>query len=135
MRWIALSTIMLLATTSVPADPRTEWLVDAAVPQTGDGSAQAPFKTINEALAAARPGDTVTVRDGTYAELLAFPRPGVTLRAARSRGPIVTPGDKIRIEQRDITVEGLVFDWRFCGSDGIRIYNDRVALRDCELRN
>ncbi|MGD8240680.1 MAG: right-handed parallel beta-helix repeat-containing protein, partial [Armatimonadota bacterium] len=42
---------------------------------------------------------------------------------------------KIRIEQRDITVEGLVFDWRFCGSDGIRIYNDRVALRDCELRN
>jgi len=135
MRCIALLAIFLLVTASSPVHPATQWLVDASVPTTGDGSAAAPFKTINEALAAAQTGDVVTVRDGTYAELLAFPRPGVTLRAAQSRRAIITPGDKIRVEQDDITIEGLVFDWQFCSSDGIRIYNDRVTLRDCELRN
>jgi len=126
---------VLLMSASSCALAGTEWFVDASVPASGDGSAGAPFKTITEGLSAAQTGDAITVRNGTYDEHLVFPRGGVTLRAAQSRGAIVTPGDKIRVEQDDITIEGLVFDWQFCGSDGLRIYNDRVTLRDCELRN
>jgi endonuclease/exonuclease/phosphatase family metal-dependent hydrolase len=42
--------------------------VDANAASGGDGSASAPFRTINEALATARRGDTIRVAEGTYSE-------------------------------------------------------------------
>lgn len=48
---------------------------DDALPG-GDGSAAAPFQTIQEALNHAGPGTQVLVADGTYREALTFPRSG-----------------------------------------------------------
>lgn len=45
-----------------------ELYVDAAVAETGDGSAEKPFRTINEAAAIATPGTKVRIHAGIYRE-------------------------------------------------------------------
>ena len=52
---------------AVPAPGRGLW-VDAAAEAGGDGSRNAPFRTIQDAAAAAQPGDTVHILPGTYRE-------------------------------------------------------------------
>ena len=51
-----------------------EIFVDAAAKTSGDGSAQAPFRTVQEAANLAMPGDTVTIADGIYREWVRPPR-------------------------------------------------------------
>lgn len=50
--------------------------VDQTSQNGGDGSFAAPYQTIRAALAAAQPGDAITVRGGTYHEQLTFDRSG-----------------------------------------------------------
>ena len=45
-----------------------ELWVSQSAGATGNGSAAAPFQTISEAIKAAKPGDTITVRQGVYRE-------------------------------------------------------------------
>lgn len=78
-----------------------EIFVDAAAKTSGDGSAQAPFRTVQEAANLAMPGDTVTIADGIYREWVRPPRGGtsdekrITYRAAEGARPILTGGEPL----------------------------------------
>ena len=78
-----------------------EIFVDAAAKTSGDGSAQAPFRTVQEAANLAMPGDTVTIADGIYREWVRPPRGGtsderrITYRAAKGARPILTGGEPL----------------------------------------
>lgn len=50
--------------------------VDSKAPAGGNGSAAAPFRTIQEGINKAQPGTRVLVADGVYAESLGFPASG-----------------------------------------------------------
>ena len=56
--------------------PSTVLRVDANAQPGGDGSAFAPFKTIQEAVNRASPGTQVLVADGVYREAVTFPASG-----------------------------------------------------------
>ncbi len=60
----------------------------------GKGTLEAPFRTINAALAKANPGDTVFVRSGTYHEKISFPNSGrldkyITLKTYPGEKPVI----------------------------------------------
>jgi hypothetical protein len=74
------------------------------------------YRTIQEAVKAAGPGDTVLVSGGVYREGVAFPRPGepgrpITVVAVRNQVVVVSPGRPL--EGRPEPVEGHpnVFRW------------------------
>jgi len=50
--------------------------VSARAPAGGDGSAAAPFRTIQEGVNHATPGTQVLVTDGVYHETVTFPASG-----------------------------------------------------------
>ena len=54
--------------------------VDASVIQTGNGTKENPFKTIQEAAAKALPGDEVIVAPGLYREPFCNKRTGAHYR-------------------------------------------------------
>ncbi len=75
-----------------------EYFVSAAAAEEGDGSLERPFRTIGAAVAAAGPGDIVTVRGGTYSEAVVFPKSGttahpITLRAYAGETPLISGRD------------------------------------------
>ena len=57
--------------------PSTTMYVNAAAPAGGDGSASAPFNTIQEGVNHAMPGTQVLVADGVYTEAVTFPASGM----------------------------------------------------------
>ena len=78
------------------------------------GTATRPLKTLDGALARARPGQTILVRSGTYPELTeASPRgranAPVTLRPAPGARPVASGGFKL-IRARHVRVVGMTFD-------------------------
>jgi len=89
-QWLALA-VLILAYTPVHADV---WVDASSQAPTPDGTPGAPFKTIGDALRAIAPGDTVTVRGGTYRESVRVPggkadKP-TTLRAAPGQRVIIS---------------------------------------------
>ena len=74
----------------------TEWFV--AQGGTGNGTSSSPFGRVQDGLNAAMPGDTVTVRPGTYSESVRTVRSGAagsTIRLrALDRGSVVITADK-----------------------------------------
>ena len=58
--------------------PSTVLYVNGKAAAGGNGSAAAPFQTIQAAVNHATPGTQVLVADGTYAETVAFPASGTT---------------------------------------------------------
>jgi hypothetical protein len=63
-------------TEELPIAPTTILHVNDDAPAGGDGSAAAPFKTIQEAVNRAAPGMQVLVADGVYNEAVTFPNSG-----------------------------------------------------------
>ena len=62
------------------------------------GGPEAPFSTISAAVSAARPGDTIYVRNGTYREFVIGENAGperITLTAAPGHHPTITGADPI----------------------------------------
>src|SRR5690606_28414972 len=55
----------------LPADRQLRYVLEEA--SGGDGSRNAPFGTVSEALEGAPPGTTIVVAAGTYAEALVIP--------------------------------------------------------------
>src|SRR4028119_1700125 len=62
--------------------------------ETNSGSANAPFKTIQQAVNAALQGDAIIVRGGTYRETV------TTSRSGTAPAPITIDSDKGRSEER-----------------------------------
>ncbi len=96
-------------------------VVDQARGNNGNpGTAAAPFKTLKHALGIVQPGDTVLVRNGTYASGQGGPvltRSGtannwITIAAWPGERPVIAPaeGSGIRLENvHHVEVRGLVF--------------------------
>jgi hypothetical protein len=78
-----------------------------------------PFRTVKAALAVARPGETIVLRDGTYRECIAPRVDGVTIRAAEGETVLVTGADPVGDWQRD--AEGWSTPWAA---------TPRIVLRD-----
>ena len=130
----------LTLVTPTPA-AAAEWFVAAG--GSGDGSAGAPFGRIQDGLAAAQPGDIVTVAAGTYTEALKSVRSGtasqpIVLRAASGRGSVLVTvsGRVLTVAHAYLTVQGLVLDGRFGPDDIVRIGSagNGFTLRDSEVR-
>lgn len=73
--------------------------VDAATPQTGNGSQEAPFKTIQEAANIAQPGDEVLVLPGIYREYVNPKHAGtasqrITYRSVVKNGAHITGSER-----------------------------------------
>ena len=71
-----------------------EYFVSVSAPSGGDGSIERPFNTIEAGLAAAGPGDVVTVRGGVYSEAVYFHKSGtaskpIVVRAYEGETPII----------------------------------------------
>ncbi|MEL6905717.1 MAG: right-handed parallel beta-helix repeat-containing protein [Planctomycetota bacterium] len=83
-----------LALLSSPALAQTTWFVDAAAAPTGDGSAAAPFATIQSALAAPTTvsGDTVHVAPGVYSESIDLLGKDIVLEARDPSLPLPVIG-------------------------------------------
>lgn len=118
-----------------------EWFVAAG--GAGRGTADAPFGHIQDALNAAQPGDTITVRPGTYREALRTVRGGasgqpILLRGMGARGSIVVvaAGRVLTVDHPHLTVDGMVFDGEYGPDDTVRVASTAhfFTLRNAEVR-
>jgi hypothetical protein len=91
-------------------------IVEADAPPGGDGSAERPFGSIQQALEQARPGQTIRVGPGDYRESLRSVQPG------RRDAPIT-------LEGRDATLRGEGVDHL------VRLTHDHIVLRGFALRD
>jgi hypothetical protein len=122
------------------ADGR-EWFVASG--GSGTGSSDAPFGRIQDALNVAEPGDTISVRAGTYRETLRTIRGGsasqrIVLRGNASEPVVVTTrGRVLTVSHPYITVESLVLDGEYGADDTVRIGTDasHFTLRHAEVRH
>jgi len=119
----------------------TEWFVEPG--GTGSGTSASPFGRIQAALNVAQPGDTITVRPGTFTEALNTVRNGaagqpIRLRAAGSRGStiVTTPGRVLSAFHAYVSVEGLVLDGQYGASDTVKIGSaaNFFTMRNTEVR-
>ena len=92
--------------------PAKEFFVSVKGSDTASGTKEAPFRTISHALKSVSPGDTITVRGGSYTENLVIPVSDLTLRGM--------PGEEVWLDgkrkllnfitfynKRNITVDNL----------------------------
>lgn len=95
---------------------------------------------VAKAVAAARPGDTVLVADGTYTEMLVVTASGragrpVTVTAEHAGKAVFTrTGQAGRVEGSFLRIEGLVFDSRYGDCTCVRVRGTNVQFLDCEVR-
>jgi hypothetical protein len=129
--------VVMLATPAAAAD----WHV--APGGSGSGTTSAPFGRIQDALAAAQPGDTISVAPGTYGERLQSVRSGtaqsrITVRARDGRGSVVvtTAGRVLTVGHGYLTIESLVLDGQFGDDDLLRLGGgaNGFTLRNSEVR-
>jgi hypothetical protein len=118
-----------------------EWYV--AIGGSGQGTAAAPFGTIQAGLNAAQAGDIIHIGPGTYKEAVSSVRNGsaskrITLRAWSGRGSVLVtmPGRVLTVSHAYLTVEGLVLDGQFGTSDLVRVASagHGFTMRDSEVR-
>jgi hypothetical protein len=137
---LLLCLILTGAAASTARNP-TEWFV--APGGNGPGTRDAPFGRVQQAIDAARPGDTITIRPGTYVESLHTTRDGVenariTVRSEQGRGSVViaSSGRVLTVLNAYVTVEGLVLDGRYGPDDLVKIATagNNFTLRDVEVR-
>jgi parallel beta-helix repeat protein len=81
------------------------------------------YKSINEAIIAAQPGDTITVNAGTYTENIIVTK-SVTIKAASPGSTVVTSVDPSKdvflVQAKNVRVEGLTVT---SGASGVHIQN------------
>jgi hypothetical protein len=109
----------------------------------GTGTLAAPFGRIQDAIAAAQPGDTIIIGPGTYAERLASVRSGtatarITLRPRDGRGSVTVTasGRVLTVAHHYLVVDSLVLDGQFGNDDLLRISSGSTnfTLRNSEVR-
>jgi hypothetical protein len=139
-RFIGVLALSALVVAAPPGLTGTEWFVASGA--SGSGSAASPFGRIQDALNVAQPGDTITVRPGTYRESLRTVRHGtsssrITLRSSEGDAALVTSSGRVlTIAHAFYTIEDLVFDGDYGTSDAIQIATaaDGFVLRHLEVR-
>jgi hypothetical protein len=94
-RWLVAGICCHVLTGSVAARASTYFVATGGNDRNA-GTAERPFRTVQRGLDAARPGDTVRVRPGTYRQRVSFPRGGekgrpITL--AGEWGAVIDGGD------------------------------------------
>ena len=95
------SLLLACAMGAAPAVWGAQWYVSPAGDDAGGGSIGSPFRTIQQALSVAQPGDTVYVRTGVYAERVRFPAGGLAGQPIRLRN---YPGEQAVIDGAGLTV-------------------------------
>jgi hypothetical protein len=130
----------LVLTLPAPAFGR-DWFV--AIGGAGNGTAQSPFGSVQAAVDAAQPGDTVRVRAGTYTESVTTVRSGsagapITLRGETSGGLVLvtTRGTVLQIDHSFIVVEQMIFDAAYAPRSVVEIGTgtQSVVLRGVQVR-
>ena len=138
---VSLAAATLLTMTFSSPALAAEWFVMAGA--TGNGTMAAPFGRIQDGLDSARPGDTVTVLPGMYAEAVHTVRSGssglpIRLRAQGTRGSAIVSvrGRVLRVDHAYITVEGLVLDGQYGDADTVDVNAGAnfLTLRNLEVR-
>lgn len=103
----------------------------------------APGGVIADAIAAAGPGDTITLQPGTYTEALTTVRGGtasapITIRAAQGRGSVIVTraGQVLRVSHPFIVIDGLILDGQYGAADTVRLATEAhgFVLRRSEVR-
>lgn len=109
------------------------------------GTAQAavvrvqPGESISAAIRAARPGDTLRIERGDYADHLLIDKPLTLEGINRPTLSGSNTGDVIRVQAKDVTIRGMIL--RDSGTNlgaensGVHVMpgSDRVVIRDCDL--
>ena len=98
----------------------TTYIVDQAAPGASDtnlGTEEQPFKTVQRAADAARPGDTVYVMAGTYDERI----------QVKSGGTEGNPVAFVARPRRSVTVRGFDLEVSYIRVEGFEITADRPA--------
>ncbi len=127
--------LALLLAATLPA-MAAEFVVATTGDDTAAGSSSSPLRSISAAAAKAGPGDTVTIRAGTYRESVVPPRSGEAGRPIVFRG---APGERVVIDGSDpvggwkpwkdgIEQAPMAGDWfsRATPGDGEHLYDARV---------
>ncbi len=117
-----------------------DWVVASGA--TGSGTAEAPLGSVEDALLVAGPGDIITVRAGTYYEMLRTVRDGtaeapITLRSdGKGQVLLSAPGTVLSIQNSFVLVAGLVLDGEYGPHETVDIASQAhsVVLRDLEVR-
>ena len=91
--------LLLLSVSCFFASAR-EYHVSPKGSDENEGSLKAPFKTISKAAAVAVAGDTITVHEGVYREMVVPPRGGVS--ADKRITNRAAPGEKVQIKGSEI---------------------------------
>jgi hypothetical protein len=95
---------------------------------------------IAKAVAAAKPGDTILIADGTYAELLRVKASGkagkpVAIKAEHpGKAVFDREGQSARIEGSFLRFEGLVFDSQYGDCTCVRVEGRGIHFLNCEIR-
>jgi parallel beta-helix repeat protein len=86
--------------------PKLECLEGRIAPATLNVGGNQQYKTITAALNAASAGDTVSVYNGTYDELVKVTKANIKLQAASKQNPTIQP-DSTKISIPSVTVNGV----------------------------
>jgi hypothetical protein len=138
-QWLSVLAVCFLSVASAEA---AEWFVSPG--GAGSGTSSAPFGRIQDAVNVAQPGDTVTVRPGTYLGSVRTVRSGapgnpIKIRSAvTERGSVIVtvPGRVLKVDHAYITVEGLVLDGQYAAADTVQVATaaNYLILRNVEIR-
>ncbi len=120
--------------------------VNNRVAISGDGSLNAPWKTLQEGISNLSPGDTLLIRGDSvgqiYDETLSLSVSGaamqpITLKAHPNEKVILTgtSGTRLNLNRDSWILDGLIIDQANIASDAIKINASNITIRNSEIRN
>jgi hypothetical protein len=111
-----------------------DWQVSPSGSDLAAGTAAAPWKTIQKAANTAQPGDTVTIRAGTYYELVSFNLSGtsgqpIVFKAASGEQVILDGSQTVWKKQESKALLSLI-DRSYVTVEGLELRNLRTSQKE-----